>query len=90
MLPLLTALLFSGFVGFWLASLTVARLRRSLLTLWALTPPALFLGKAVAESGSGLVLVSIPWAILVLIGWGGTALLGYFAARAGRRSYKDG
>jgi hypothetical protein len=90
MLPLLTALLFSGFVGFWLAYLTVARLRRSLLTLWALTPPAFFLGKAVAESGSGFVLVSIPWAILVLIGWGGTALLGYFAARPGRRSYKDG
>ncbi len=89
MLPLLTALLFSGFLGFWLASLTVARLRRSLLTLWSLTPPTLFLGKAVAEGGSDSVLLSIPWAIVVLIGWGGTALLGYFAASPGGRSYRD-
>lgn len=90
MLLLLTTLLFSGLVGFWLASLTMTRPRRALLTLWALAPSTLFLGKAVTEGGSNLVLPSIPWAILVLIGWGGTALLGYFVGRPRRRSYKGG
>jgi len=59
MLPLLIALLFSGIVGFWLASLTMTRLLRSLLTLWALAPSALFLVNAVAEGGRGFVLASI-------------------------------
>jgi hypothetical protein len=90
MLPLLTALLFSGFVGFWLASLAVARSRRSLLTAWALAPSTFFLVKAVAEGGSDMVLPSLPWALMILIGWGGSALLGYYASRPRRRSFRNG
>jgi len=90
MLALLAVLLFSGLVGFWLSLLTVVRTRRSLTALWALAPSTFFLAKAFAEGGSAMMLVSTPWAVVLLATWGAAALLGYLAARDRRRSYREG
>jgi len=90
MLELLAVLLFSGLVGFWLSLLTTVRTRRSLAALWALAPSTFFLAKAFSEGGSVMILVSTPWAVVLLATWGGAALLGYLAARYRRRSYGEG
>lgn len=85
MFEVLTVLLFSGFVGYWLAYPASARFRFFALTGWALAPSTTFLAKA-AIDGMGWVLASVPWAIVLALSWGGAASLGYYGGRARLRS----
>jgi hypothetical protein len=88
MLEVLTILLFSGLAGYCLAYLAGARLRLFALGSWALAPSATFLAKA-AVDGMGWVFSSVPWAIVLVLTWGGAALLGYYGGRARQRSVRE-